>query len=221
VEFLTSLIDILLHVDKHLNDIITNYKVWTYLILFIIIFAETGFVVTPFLPGDPLLFATGALIAGGGTGMDIYLTGVLLCIAAITGNMVNYSLGKYFGPRVFKPENKFLKLSYYHSTQVFFTKHGGKAVVFSRFFPVLRTFVPFVAGVIKMPLKQYTFYNVSGALLWIISFLFVGYLFGNIPAVKENFSVVVLIISLATTLPPIIGALYSKFGKKKENIANS
>jgi membrane-associated protein len=221
VEFLTNLIDILLHVDKHLNEIIIDYKVWTYFILFMIIFAETGFVVTPFLPGDPLLFATGALIAAGGTGLDIYLMGVLLFVAAVLGNMVNYSLGKYFGPRVFKPENKFLKLSYYHSTQVFFTKHGGKAVIFSRFFPVLRTFVPFVSGVIKMPIKQYTFYNVSGGLLWIVSFLFVGFLFGNIPAVKENFSIVVLIISLATTLPPIIGALYSKFGKKKENMVNS
>ncbi|RRN76300.1 hypothetical protein EIM50_25380, partial [Pseudoxanthomonas sp. SGD-10] len=124
------------------------------------------------------------------------------------------NLGKYFGPKVFKPENRFLKLSYYHNTQEFFNKHGGKAVIFSRFFPVLRTFVPFVSGVIKMPFPRYTYYNVVGALIWIIGFLALGYLFGNIPAVKNNFSWVILIISLFTTLPPIIGAFYSKYKKK-------
>jgi len=214
VEFIRDIIDVLLHVDQYLNEIIKNYKFWTYLILFVIIFAETGLVVTPFLPGDPLLFAAGALIAGGNTGLNIYLLGLLLIIAAIAGNSVNYNLGKYFGPKVFKPENRFLKLSYYHNTRDFFNKHGGKAVIFSRFFPVLRTFVPFVSGVIKMPFTRYTYYNVVGALVWIIGFLALGYLFGNIPAVKDNFSWVILIISLFTTLPPIIGALYSKYKKK-------
>ncbi len=214
MEFIRDIIDVLLHVDQYLNEIIKNYKFWTYLILFVIIFAETGLVVTPFLPGDPLLFAAGALIAGGNTGLNIYLLGLLLIIAAIAGNSVNYNLGKYFGPKVFKPENRFLKLSYYHNTRDFFNKHGGKAVIFSRFFPVLRTFVPFVSGVIKMPFTRYTYYNVVGALVWIIGFLALGYLFGNIPAVKDNFSWVILIISLFTTLPPIIGALYSKYKKK-------
>lgn len=215
MDFLRDVIDILLNVDKHLSVIIKDYKIWTYLILFIIVFAETGFVVTPFLPGDPLLFAAGALVAGGDTGLNIYLLGLILIIAAITGNMVNYSFGNYFGPKVFKAENKFLKLEYYNNTKLFFTKHGGKAVIFSRFFPVLRTFVPFVAGVIKMPFSQFSSYNISGALLWIISFLTLGYLFGNIPAVQDNFSWVILIISLLTTLPPIIGAFYSKYKKKK------
>ena len=205
----------ILHVDQHLNLLIINYQFWTYLILFIIIFAETGFVVTPFLPGDPLLFAAGALIAGGGTGLNIYLLAIILFIAAVAGNQVNYSVGQYLGPKVFKPENKFLKFSYYHKTQAFFTKHGGKSVILSRFFPVLRTFVPFVAGVIKMPFYKFSYYNITGGFLWIISFLMLGYLFGNLSFVKENFSWVILIISIFTTLPPVIGALYSKYSSKK------
>lgn len=218
MEFILYIFDILINIDQHLNKIILDYQFWTYLILFVIIFAETGFVVTPFLPGDPLLFAAGALIAGGGTGLNIFILAILLCIAAITGNMVNYSLGNYFGHNVFKPENRFLKLSYYYKTQSFFTKHGGKAVVFSRFFPVLRTFVPFVAGVIKMPFSKFSYYNITGGLFWIIGFLLLGYLFGNLTFVKENFSWVILVISIITTLPPIIGVLYSKFASKKAAI---
>jgi len=216
VDFITNVIDVLLNIDKHLNEIIINYQFWTYLILFFIIFAETGFVVTPFLPGDPLLFAAGALIAGGGTGLNIFLLALILFVAAVAGNQVNYSLGNYFGPKVFKPGNRFLKFSYYHKTQSFFNKHGGKSVVLSRFFPVLRTFVPFVAGVIKMPYYKFSYYNITGGFLWIIGFLLLGYLFGNLDFVKENFSWVILIISIFTTLPPIIGALYSKYGPKKE-----
>jgi membrane-associated protein len=215
VEFILYVFDFIINIDKHLSEIIANYQFWTYLILFIIIFAETGFVVTPFLPGDPLLFAAGALIAGGGTGLNIYLLALLLIIAAIAGNQVNYFLGNYFGPKVFKPENRILKYSYYEKTQVFFLKHGGKSVVFSRFFPVLRTFVPFVAGVIKMPISKFSYYNVTGALIWIIGFLFLGYLFGNLDFVKNNFSWVILIISLFTTLPPIIGAIYAKKSDNK------
>ncbi|MRX45726.1 DedA family protein [Pedobacter puniceum] len=215
MEFILYVFDFIINIDKHLSEIIANYQFWTYLILFIIIFAETGFVVTPFLPGDPLLFAAGALIAGGGTGLNIYLLALLLIIAAIAGNQVNYFLGNYFGPKVFKPENRILKYSYYEKTQVFFLKHGGKSVVFSRFFPVLRTFVPFVAGVIKMPISKFSYYNVTGALIWIIGFLFLGYLFGNLDFVKNNFSWVILIISLFTTLPPIIGAIYAKKSDNK------
>lgn len=215
MDFINNVFEVLLNIDQHLNLLIINYQFWTYLILFIIIFAETGFVVTPFLPGDPLLFAAGALIAGGGTGLNIYLLALILFVAAVAGNQVNYSLGQYLGPKVFKPENKFLKFSYYHKTQAFFTKHGGKSVILSRFFPVLRTFVPFVAGVIKMPFYKYSYYNITGGFLWIISFLMLGYLFGNLPFVKENFSWVILIISIFTTLPPVLGALYSKYSPKK------
>ena len=215
MDFINNVFEVLLNIDQHLNLLIINYQFWTYLILFIIIFAETGFVVTPFLPGDPLLFAAGALIAGGGTGLNIYLLALILFVAAVAGNQVNYSLGQYLGPKVFKPENKFLKFSYFHKTQAFFTKHGGKSVILSRFFPVLRTFVPFVAGVIKMPFYKYSYYNITGGFLWIISFLMLGYLFGNLPFVKENFSWVILIISIFTTLPPVLGALYSKYSPKK------
>jgi len=216
MEILQGILDFLLHVDQHLNEIIINYKVWTYLILFIIIFAETGFVVTPFLPGDPLLFASGALIAAGGTGLDIYLLALILSAAAILGNFMNYSIGSFLGTRVFKPTNKILKLEYYESTNEFFTKHGGKAVIFSRYFPVLRTFVPFVAGVGKMKFRLFALYNISGGVLWIISFLALGFVFGNIPIVKENFTVVIVAITLLATVPPVIAGVKAKIRRKKK-----
>lgn len=214
MEFLEFALDFLLNIDEHLKEIIRDYRVWTYLILFIIIFAETGLVVTPFLPGDPLLFAAGALVAGGDTGLNIYLLALILFIAAILGNFVNYSIGGYLGARVFKTDNKILKLEYYDKTREFFGKHGGKAVVFSRFFPVLRTFVPFVAGVGKMHFSLFSFYNITGGLLWIISFLFGGYLFGNIGIIKDNFTAVIVAISILTTLPPVIAAIRAKARKR-------
>ncbi|WP_256011268.1 DedA family protein [Desertivirga xinjiangensis] len=219
MEFIESILDFLLHVDQHLNDIIKNYKVWTYLILFIIIFAETGFVVTPFLPGDPLLFAAGALIAAGGTGLDIYMLALILSVAAIGGNFVNYSIGSFLGTRVFKPGNKVLKLEYYDSTREFFNKHGGKAVIFSRYFPVLRTFVPFVAGVGKMKFQLFALYNIIGGIIWIVTFLFLGFLFGNIAIVKENFTIVIVAISILTTAPPVIAAIRAR--AKKRRVASS
>lgn len=216
MEFLKLFLDFVLHIDQHLKEIMRDYQVWTYLILFIIIFAETGLVVTPFLPGDPLLFAAGALVAGGDTGLNIYLLALILFIAAITGNMVNYAIGGFLGSRVFKPGNKVLKLEYYDKTKEFFKEHGGKAVIFSRFFPVLRTFVPFVAGVGKMQFSLFSMYNITGGLLWIVSFLFAGYLFGNIPFIKNNFTLVIIIITVAVTIPPVIAAIRSKTRKKPE-----
>ena len=220
MEFGAELLDFLLHIDTHLNIIIKNYKVWTYLILFIIIFAETGLVVTPFLPGDPMLFAAGALIAAGGTGLNIYLLALLLFIAAISGNFVNYIIGSSLGSKVFKPHNKVLKLEYYQKTKEFFQKHGGKAVVFSRFFAVLRTFVPFVAGVGKMRFHLFSLYNIIGAFLWIASFLSLGYIFGNIPLVKDNFSIVIVVISILTTVPAIVAGVKAKSAKKDIPAAN-
>lgn len=215
MEFLANAFDLFLHIDAHLNEIIQNYRTWTYLILFLIIFAETGLVVTPFLPGDPLLFAAGALIAAGGTGLDIYFLGAILIAAAILGNATNYSIGRSLGGRVFKPTNKILKLEYYESTNQFFEKHGGKAVIFSRFFPVLRTFVPFVAGVGKMKWSQFTFYNVVGAIVWIVFFLAAGYLFGNLAVVKENFSVVIIAITVMASVPPIVAAVRAKVARAR------
>lgn len=213
MEIIHTIINFTLHIDQHLVEIVQQYQTWTYLIMFFIIFAETGFVITPFLPGDSLLFAVAALIAKGGTGLDIVLMAALLCIAAIAGNTTNYYLGSYFGSKVFKPENTVLKLEYYTKTQDFFAKHGGKAVIFSRFFPIFRTIAPFVAGVGSMPIGRYTRYNVIGGLSWILSFLCLGYLFGNIPIVKNNFTIVVFIIIFSSVIPAIYGVIKSRYQK--------
>ncbi len=216
MEIIHSLIDFILHIDKHLAEITSQYQGWTYLILFVIIFAETGFVVTPFLPGDSLLFAAGALIAGGASGLDIHLLAVFLIVAAFAGNTVNYLLGNYLGPRVFKEENKILKLSYYLQTQAFFDKHGGKAVIFSRFMPIIRTIAPFVAGVGRMPIGRYSLYNIIGGVSWIVLFLYGGYLFGNVPFFKKNFSLVAIGIVLLSILPPIFAFIKSRISKSKQ-----
>lgn len=216
LEVLTSIFDFILHIDKHLVEIVSKYQTWTYLILFLIIFAETGFVVTPFLPGDSLLFAVGALIAKGNTGLDIYLMALLLVIAAVTGNSLNYSLGSFLGSKVFKPHNKILKLEYYEKTQKFFDKQGGKAVIFSRFLPIFRTVAPFVAGVGKMNFGRFSFYNIIGGLLWIVSFLGLGFLFGNIPVIKDNFTYVILIIMVLTILPVVYAGIKTKRSMNKE-----
>ena len=218
MEIIKELIDFILHIDKHLVQITSQYQAWTYLILFIIIFAETGFVVTPFLPGDSLLFAAGALVAGGRTGLDIYVLGLLLFVAAVAGNTVNYMLGSYLGARVFKEENKILKLSYYLQTKAFFDKHGGKAVIFSRFMPIIRTIAPFVAGVGRMPFGRYSFYNIVGGFTWIVIFLYGGFLFGNVPFFKNNFSLVALIITVLSILPAIFAFAKSRFSKKDTKV---
>ena len=214
MEVIKSLIDFILHIDKHLSAIISQYHALTYLILFVIIFAETGFVVTPFLPGDSLLFAAGALIAGGATGLDIYLLTLILTVAAFTGNTVNYLVGNYLGPKVFKEKNKILKLDYYLQTKAFFDKHGGKAVIISRFMPIIRTIAPFVAGVGRMPFLRYSLYNIIGGASWIIVFLFAGYWLGNVPFFKAHFSLVGIAIILVSIIPPIIAAIKSRSSKK-------
>lgn len=213
MEFLKSIIDFVLHIDIHLATIISQYQGWTYLILFVIIFAETGFVVTPFLPGDSLLFAAGALIAGGNTGLDIYLLSLILIVAAVSGNTVNYMLGKILGDKVFKPNNRILKLEYYNQTHAFFEKHGGKAVIFSRFMPIIRTIAPFVAGVGKMPFGRYSLYNLIGGVSWIVIFLFAGYILGNVPFFKAHFSLIGIGIIVVSLIPPIVAAIKSKVKK--------
>jgi membrane-associated protein len=217
LEVVKSLIDFILHIDKHLADIISQYHTLTYLILFAIIFAETGFVITPFLPGDSLLFAAGALIAAGNTGLNIYVLALILIVAAFTGNTVNYLIGNYLGPKVFKPENKILKLDYYLQTQAFFDKHGGKAVIFSRFMPIIRTIAPFVAGVGRMPMVRYSLYNIIGGASWILVFLFTGYLLGNVPFFKAHFSLIAVAIIIVSVLPPIIAAINGRVKKRAVN----
>jgi membrane-associated protein len=217
LEIVKHVIDFILHIDKNLALIISQYHSLTYLILFIIIFAETGFVITPFLPGDSLLFAAGALIAAGGTGLDIALLTLILTVAAFTGNTINYLLGNYFGHKVFKAENKVLKLDYYLQTKAFFDKHGGKAVIFSRFMPIIRTIAPFVAGVGRMPLARYSLYNIIGGASWIILFLFAGYTLGNVPFFKAHFSLIGIVIILVSVIPPIYAAIKTR-GSKKASI---
>lgn len=215
MEFLQQFIDFVIHIDRHLAEIVNEYHTLTYLILFLIIFAETGFVVTPFLPGDSLLFAIGALIAGGMTELNIWLMFVILFVAAVLGNTVNYKLGSFLGAGVFKEGNKILKLKYYHQSHEFFEKHGGKAVIFSRFLPIFRTIAPFVAGIAKMPFGRYTFFNVVGGFSWIFSLLFAGYLLGQIPWFKANFDIVVLAIIIITILPAIYAAVASRFKRQR------
>jgi membrane-associated protein len=202
VEHLHALIELFVHLDKHLNGILAQYGTWTYLILFGIIFCETGLVVTPFLPGDSLLFATGALTAGGP--LNIWLLFVLLAIAAILGDTVNYWIGAYIGPKAFTSKSRFLKREYLERTHRFYEKHGGKTIILARFIPIIRTFAPFVAGVGSMSYARFLSYNIVGGIAWIAIFLFAGYFFGNLPAVKHNFSLVILGIIVVSIVPGVI-----------------
>lgn len=217
MEIIKSIIDFVLHIDKHLADIISQYHALTYLILAAIIFAETGFVVTPLLPGDSLLFAAGALIAGGNTGLSIYVLAIILIAAAFLGNTVNYLLGGYLGPKVFKEKNKVLKLEYYLRTQAFFDKHGAIAVILSRFMPIIRTIAPFVAGVGGMPFLKYSLYNIIGGASWILIFLFAGYFLGNVPFFKAHFTLVGVVIILISIIPPIYAAFFKPKGKSQKS----
>jgi membrane-associated protein len=199
MQLIAQLIDFILHIDEHLGEIIANYGTWTYFILFAIIFMETGLVVTPFLPGDSLLFAAGAFAATGA--LDVWVLFVLLASAAIIGDTVNYWMGNRFGPRVFEEDVRFFKRSYLDRTQRFYEKHGAKTIFLARFIPIVRTFAPFVAGVGTMRYRTFLVYNVAGALVWTSVFIFAGYFFGNIPVVRDNFGLVVIAIVLISVLP--------------------
>jgi membrane-associated protein len=217
MELIKTLFDLLLHLDKHLNEIIRDYGLWTYLILFLIIFCETGLVVTPILPGDSLLFAAGALAATEGSPLNVGLLFILLTVAAILGDTVNYWIGAKVGPKVFTQEkSRFFKKEYLIRTQKFYEKYGGKTIIIARFIPIVRTFAPFVAGIGTMNYLQFIVYNIVGALLWVTICLFLGYFFGNIPIVKKNFSLVILAIVFISILPAIIEILRNKFSAKKE-----
>ncbi|MFC3559627.1 DedA family protein [Pedobacter jamesrossensis] len=216
MELLQQLIDFILHIDVHLAQIVNDYQTWTYLILFLIIFAETGLVVLPFLPGDSLLFAMGALIAGEHeTGLNIWVMLLILIVAAILGNTVNFKLGSVLGAGVFKEENKILKLKYYEQSHEFFEKHGGKAIIFSRFLPIFRTIAPFVAGIAKMPFGRFTYFNIIGGVAWIVALLLGGYVLGQIPIIKNNFELVIVFIAVVTFVPAIWAAVKSKMQPKK------
>ena len=198
-------IDIVLHLDKHLVDLLTQYHSWIYAILFVVIFSETGLVVTPFLPGDSLLFAVGALSAVDTSGtLSAPVAFVLLSFAAVLGNTVNYAIGRAIGPPAFSGRYRLLKVEYLHRTEEFFKRHGGMAVSLSRFMPIIRTFAPFVAGVGRMPYARFLAYNLLGGVLWVALFVWGGYLFGNIPLVKQNFGIVTILIILVSLLPLVV-----------------
>jgi membrane-associated protein len=208
VELITQLIDFILHIDRHLQEIIGQYGTLTYLILFLIIFCETGLVVMPLLPGDSLLFAAGTFAALGA--LNPVLLIVLLCIAAIAGDTVNYWVGKWVGPKAFSGRIRWLRQDYLDRTQDFYRRHGGKTIVLARFVPIIRTFAPFVAGVGVMQYSRFIVYNVVGGVVWVTLFTLGGYLFGNLPVIRENFSLVVLAIIAVSMIPLVTEWLKSR-----------
>jgi membrane-associated protein len=203
MSFFSQVVDFFLHLDTHLAQIISDYGGWTYGILFLTIFCETGLVVTPFLPGDSLLFAAGALAAVGA--LNPHYLFLLLALAGILGNTANYSIGRFVGPKVFTSNSRFFKREYLEKTHQFYEKHGGKAVIIGRFLPILRTFVPFVAGIGEMTYTRYTIYNIIGSTLWVGAFVYAGYFFGNLPFVQKHFSMVILVLLIIPGLPAVIG----------------
>lgn len=199
MEFLASFVDLFIHLDEHLSQVIADYGVWTYLILFLIVFCETGLVVTPFLPGDSLLFAAGIFAAKGS--LDPSLLMILLSIAAIGGDAVNYAIGNALGPKVLRANSRFLKKEYLDRTHYFYERYGGKTIIIARFVPIVRTFAPFLAGVGTMSYGRFASFNVLGGLLWVALFVFGGYYFGSMEIVRERFEIVVLAIIGLSVLP--------------------
>jgi len=208
MELITTFIDIILHLDKHLTELVAAYSMWAYAILFLIIFCETGLVVTPFLPGDSLLFALGALAAVDETGtLNVVALWLLLMFAAVLGNETNYRIGKYIGPRAFSGKIPLLKQEYLLRTQAFYDRHGGKTIVLSRFLPIIRTFAPFVAGVGRMQPAKIFVNNLLGGVAWVSAFIWAGFLFGNVPIIKDNFGIVTIGIIILSTIPIALGIL--------------
>lgn len=216
MEVIKFVIDLFLHLDHYLNQIITSFGSWTYLILWFVIFLETGFVVTPFLPGDSLLFAAGALSASVHS-FNIWILWPLMFFAAALGDTVNYEIGRFIGPKAFSGNIRFLKKEYMDRTQAFYEKHGGITIFLARFIPIIRTFAPFVAGVGKMRYGYFISYNIVGAFVWTTLFLFGGYFFGNLKFVAENFSLVIVAIILISVLPGLFEVLKNRNEIKKAN----
>jgi membrane-associated protein len=202
LELFALFIDLVVNLDDHLQALVAAYGAWIYLILFLIVFCETGLVVTPFLPGDSLLFVAGAIAAAGG--MNIHLLVVLLIIAAIIGDAVNYSIGHYIGPRVLKDrDSRWLNPRHLERAHEFYERHGGKTIIIARFVPIVRTYAPFVAGAASMPYPRFALYNVTGAIVWVVSLGYAGYFFGNIPLIKDNLTVVIIVIIILSILPGV------------------
>ena len=209
MELLTQLIDIVVHLDQHLQALVAAHGAWIYLILFLIVFCETGLVVTPFLPGDSLLFVAGTVAAAGG--MDIHLLVLLLIIAAVLGDAVNYAVGHYIGPRIFSHnESRWLNPAHLQRAHDFYEKYGGKTIIIARFVPIVRTYAPFVAGAASMTYSRFALFNVSGAVLWVVSLGYAGYFFGNLPFIKNNLTLVILGIIFLSILPGVIEILRNR-----------
>lgn len=220
MELLTNLIDFILHAEGHLEEFIKNYGLWIYALLFLIIFCETGLVVTPFLPGDSLLFAVGALCARPEMNLRIEIIVPLLLFAGILGDSVNYSIGKWFGPKVFQYEsNRFFNRDHLMKAHAFYEKYGGRAIILARFVPIVRTFAPFVAGVGTMAYGKFFLYNVVGAVLWVGLFIGGGYLVGNVPAVQKNMKLVILAIIVVSVLPIVWEFAKAWLEKRKQRAA--
>ena len=208
---LQFLIDLFLHLDVHLSSVITQYGTWTYGLLFVVIFIETGLVVTPFLPGDSLLFAVGALASVDDSPLHLPVLGILLFGAAVAGDAVNYAVGARVGPRVFSQnDSRLLNQEHVIRTQRFYEKYGGKTIVLARFIPIIRTFAPFVAGIGTMAYPRFALFNVAGGAAWVLSFLLGGYFFGNVPVVKQNFQYVIVAIMLISIMPPVLEYLRAR-----------
>lgn len=220
MEFISRLIDLFLHLDKHLNDVISQYGGWTYLILFLIVFCETGLVVTPILPGDSLLFAAGTFAALGS--LNVFWVFVLISIAAIAGDTINYWAGYWIGPKIFHRENvRFLNKKHLERTHAFYEKYGGKTIVLARFVPIVRTFAPFVAGIGKMSYWRFISYNVFGGIAWVAICVFSGYYFGNLEIVKNNFSLVILAILVISVLPMVVEYLRHRIEPQSSSTKNA
>ena len=215
MDLLTLIVDFILHVDVHLQELMNNYGLWVYGILFLIIFSETGLVVTPFLPGDSLLFAAGALTVG--SAMDVNILALVLVSAAVLGNITNYTIGHFFGAKLFNnPDSKIFRRDYLDKTHLFFDKHGGKTIIITRFLPIVRTFAPFVAGMGAMTYKRFMAFNIVGGILWVCSFVYAGYLFGNMPIVRQNFTLLVMGIIVFSILPIVIETVRHRLKRSAE-----
>jgi len=213
MQYIGFVVDLFLNLDKHLATVIQTFGIWTYLLFFLVIFLETGVVITPFLPGDSLLFAAGAITAAANDTLNIFILWFIVFIAAFLGDTTNYWIGRYIGPRSFSINSRLFKKEYLERTQAFYNKHGGKTILLARFIPIIRTFAPFVAGIGSMRYSYFITYNIVGGFIWTALFTFTGYFFGNIPFIRDNFSIVIIAIILISIMPPFVEYLR---GRKKD-----
>lgn len=211
MDVILFIVDFILHIDVHLAELVAEYGVWVYAILFLILFCETGLVVTPFLPGDSLLFVAGALASLPGNDLNVHLMVLLMIVAAIAGDAVNYTIGRLFGDKLFSnPDSKIFRRSYLDKTHAFYARHGGKTIILARFVPIVRTFAPFVAGMGKMSYRHFAAYNVIGALVWVLLFTYAGYFFGTLPFVQDNLKLLIVAIIIVSILPGVVEVIRHK-----------